>query len=324
MVKILSSLLILSCFLPSAWSRERQARVLHTEARSASSMSWLELGIGESESVMALIRLLEQSSTGKKLLIDATKKARETGRTLSDVISAGDGSLTDTTLIRRFSPESPEQVVYETRSVVTVNRQLRVREAVLDLAHELTHFAYREPFNPYTTKFTLKSFVESTVEGVGGEVEAFLVECQVLFELYPEQSHNNEHCQEIVDPKSGKLSKAKGIENFYRVGAYRDRFVNEMAEFNLANSDLPLLSGLEPLFISSAWGLPYPVAAFREYVTIMGRACENDLRRIEILKQSLTRAPASLESSLRMRQLEGDYNSRCQDFRSDLHSRRAL
>jgi hypothetical protein len=303
-------------------ARERQARVIHTEKRAAHTGNWLELGSNEQQSVVELIRLLEKSETGKKLLGQAQIRARETGRTLIDVISAGEGSLTDTTLIRRFTPENPDRVVYETRSVVTVNRHLRVREAVLDLAHELTHFTYRQAFNPYQTQFTLKSFVRSTVEGEGGEVEAFLIECQVLFELYPEAGSSNTHCQQIVDPLTGRLSKERGIQNFYRIGAFRDHFVKEMADFNLAEGDLPLLSGLEPLFISSAWGLPYPVAAFREYVTIMGRACENDLKRLEILKTSLGRAPASLESSLRVRQLEGDYHSRCGDFRADLHAAR--
>jgi hypothetical protein len=313
---------ILTLSINSIEARQRQARVIHTEKKIDHTGNWLELASNEEESVHELIRLLEKSETGKKLLNQALVKARETGRTLNDVISAGEGSLTDTTLIRRFTPDNPDKVVFETRSIVTVNRHLRVREAVLDLAHELTHFTFRQPFNPYQSQFTLKSFVRSTVEGEGGEVEAFLIECQVLFELYPDAANTNAHCQEIIDPQNGRLSKDRGIQHFYRIGAFRDHFVKEMADFNLSEGDLPLLSGLEPLFISSAWGLPYPVAAFREYVTIMGRACDNDLKRLEILKSSLGRAPASLESSLRVRQLEGDYQSRCGDFRADLHAAR--
>lgn len=321
MAKIVCILLFFISLHPAS-ARERVARVIHTEKKATHTGNWLELAATEEQSVHELIRMLEQSQTGKKLLNQAQLKARETGRTLNDVISAGEGSLTDTTLIRRFTPDNPDQVVYETRSVVTVNRHLRVREAVLDLAHELTHFTYRQPFNPYQSQFTLKSFVRSTVEGEGGEVEAFLIECQVFFELYPEAASTNAHCQDIIDPQNGRLSKERGVQHFYRIGAFRDHFVKEMADFNLSEGDLPLLSGLEPLFISSAWGLPYPVAAFREYVTIMGRACENDLKRLEILKTSLGRAPASMESALRVRQLEGDYHSRCGDFRADLHASR--
>jgi hypothetical protein len=311
-------------FMSKLDARERRARIIHEELPRPSQRTWLELGKSERESIESLIRILERSPTGLKLLQAASLKARETGRTLSDVIAAGEGSLTDTTLTRRFTPEAPDQVIYESRSVVYLNRRLNVREAILDLAHELTHFTYREPFNPYTNKFTLKSFVRSTVEGEGGEVEAFMMECQVLFELFPEESQSRSHCQQVVDPTSGKLSKARGIENFYRIGAYRDHFVKEMSEFNLAKDDLPMLSGLEPLFISSAWGLPYPVAAFREYVTIMGRACENDMKRLEILRTAIARAPASMESSMRYHQMQRDYDTRCHDFRFDLHSARAL
>lgn len=311
-------------FSIDSMARERRGRVLHIDRGAHQGQTWMDLGRDDQQRVESLIRILRESKTGEHLLQESARKARETGRTLADVISPGEGSLTDTTLIRRFTPEAPDQVVYESRSVVTINRRLNTMEAVLDLAHELTHFAYRQPFNPYNNGFTLKSFVRSTVEGEGGEVEAFMMECQVLFELYPEQSKSRAHCQEVVDPKTGRLSKRRGIENFYRIGAYRDHFVKEMADFDLAKDDLPLLSGLEPLFISSAWGLPYPIAAFREYVTIMGRACENDMKRLEILKDSLGRAPASLESSLRYRQMQTDYASRCEGFRFDLRSAQAL
>lgn len=315
--------LLFCLFSQSLWSqawKNRKPQLLHTETRWHSLKTWTDLGKTEEQAVVALVEILSRSETGMKVLQEAKQKASESGQTLSDVITAAEGSLTDTTLIRRFSPEAPDQVMYETRSKVTVNRNLRVREALLDLAHELTHFTYRTPFNPYTQHFTLKSFVESTVEGQGGEVEAFMVECQVYFELFPHEKDPDHQCRQVIDKKSGEISKRLGIEHFYRVGAYHKKFADELKTFELKPEDLPLLSEHDPLFISSAWGLPYPIAAFREFVTIMGRACENDLRRLELLKSSSLRAPASLELTNRYQKMNNDYESRCQSFRSDLHS----
>lgn len=297
----------------------REAKTIHTETKRLRSDSpWIQLADSEEQSVAKLIALLEKSATGKKILQKAQAKAAKDGLQIFDVISAGDGSLTDTTLIRRFSPESPEQIEYETRSHVTVNRRLRVIDAVLDLAHELTHYTFRTPFNPYDHQFNLKSFVKSTVEGEGGEVEAFVVECQVLFELYPHESRQN--CQKIIDPITQQLSKNLGVEHFYRVGGHMRSFAQEMGDYALKTEDFPHLSQDDALFISSAWGLPYPVAAFKEYVTIMGRACENDQKRLSIIKNQLSRSPASFESSSRFQKMQSDFEGRCRMFDSQLRS----
>jgi hypothetical protein len=49
---------------------------------------------------------------------------------------------------------------------------LGLKEAILDLAYELTHFSLRLPLTLFI-KFFAKEFIVSTVEGRGGEVEAF-------------------------------------------------------------------------------------------------------------------------------------------------------
>lgn len=311
--------LLFFCAEVSAQKNLREIRTIHSEEkRIRPDSAWVKLAETEQGSVEQLIQILQRSSTGKKILDKAAIKAQHNGQTLLDVISAGDGSLTDTTLIRRFSPDTPDEVDYETRSHVTVNRRLRVIDAVLDLAHELTHYTFRMPFNPYDHQFNLKSFVKSTVEGEGGEVEAFVIECQVLFELYPNE--NRQNCQKIVDPKSQKLSKTLGVEHFYRVGGHLRSFAQEMGDYALRPDDFPHLSQDDALFISSAWGLPYPVAAFKEYVTIMGRACENDQKRLDILKNQLSRSPASFEKSSRFQKMQNDFDGRCRLFESQLRS----
>ena len=90
----------------------------------------------------------------------------------------------------------------------------------------------------------------------------------------------------------------------------RDRFaVNE--------KDIPQASGNEALFISSAWGLPYPVAAVKEYVNIMDRVCKNDQNRITLMQDKLGRAPASsdtLKDTQDFRLMFEDFKSRCDRF----------
>ena len=46
----------------------------------------------------------------------------------------------------------------------------------------------------------------------------------------------------------------------------------------------PHLRPTDPLFISSAWGLPYPVAAYREFMGIRKRVCANEGRRLALIK----------------------------------------
>jgi hypothetical protein len=159
--------------------------------------------------------------------------------------------------------------------------------ALLDIAHELTHFAYRKDFNPYKEKFSLSRFIKSTVEGVGGEVEAYLIECRVMRELFPKRAKKNENCNKVFDKKSNSYSKKLGIMYFYRVGSFIDEFYRNRLVGENSLLKFPYLSSQDPLFISSAYGLPYPIASIREYQGIMRKVCTNDKRRIEILKKKL-------------------------------------
>jgi hypothetical protein len=282
---------------------------------------WLPAHKNSLEAVTDLVTILEKSKTGKKILEAAKTKAAEYGETLTDVIKAGEGSLTDTTLTRRFSSSAPDKVVFESKSVVMINKDLNVVDAVLDLAHELTHFNFREPFNPYSTKFKLSDFVASTVEGRGGEVEAFLVECQVLFEIFPHYAKQRGNCERMLDSNTGKLSKAEGIKHFYRVGSYLDTFKRKVRSYDPINEKqinegpLAQVSANEALFISSAWGLPYPVAAVEEFVSIMERVCENDQRRLNLMQAQRERSPASVEVKDNYSDFHSDYQKRCQAFK---------
>ncbi len=278
---------------------------------------WYKKSRSDEENFKRLVEALKKVETGKKVIEKATQKAAQQGYTLFDVVAIGDGSLTDTTLIRRFSASNPAHVVYETRSKVYLNRHLKMMDAILDFAHELTHFTYREPFNPYDARFHLKDFIKSTVEGRGGEVDAYMVECKVLKELLPGEGFSRSNCPKVFDQKTGSLSKDLGIQEFYKVGRHFDGLKKDMEKFAVTNKDLPQASGNEAMFISSAWGLPYPVAAVKEYVNIMDRVCKNDKNRIALMQEKIGRSPASgdtLKDNQDFRLMFEDFKSRCDKF----------
>jgi hypothetical protein len=281
-------------FIFSTWPKEfqRHARVIHVDRPSSFNRPWMKLGKTETESLQALIRLLEKSNVGKHILKRASRKASEWGMTLEDVLLAGEGSLTDTTLVRKFSPSRPDKVVYETRSKVYINKGLSVKNALLDMAHELTHFSYRRPFNPYRNEFSLKKFVASTIEGHGGEVDAYLVECKVLLEVFGRESVHQSNCSKVMNEK-GKFSKNLGIEEFYKLGRYYKRFNHVLEKHRVQPESFSGLSSRKSLFISSAYGVPYPLAAAQEFENIMTRVCHNDQKRLSLMKQQVSRAVAS-------------------------------
>lgn len=255
---------------------------------------WSEYTGSTEVNVLRLVEVLERSHTGKALVTAAAAKARASGLTLNDLITAGEGSLTDTTLIRKFHPDSPEDVAFETRSRVYINKHLAWREALLDLAHELTHYVSREPFNPYTLNFSLGDFVRSTIEGKGGEAHAFVNECLVMRELFTTELAQDSNCAQIGwgQDSSTALSRASAL--FYHMGSFYPQMKKVVDERGILK-DFPSLSDQKIKFISSAYGLPYPLAAIQEYQSVLSKVCENDRRRLTYMAAPRGRAPASLE-----------------------------
>ncbi|MGE3611144.1 MAG: hypothetical protein AB7I27_16250 [Bacteriovoracaceae bacterium] len=281
-----------------------EEKTIHVEEKYSKG-SWTEYTSSDELNLKRLIELLSKSKTGDRILKEARFKAASTGHTLIDVIKIGEGSLTDTTLVRKFSPASPDNVIYESRSVVYLNRHLTWDDALLDLAHELTHFVYREAFNPYAESFNAKDFIKGTIEGSGGEVQAFLTECKVLKELFSSKVQGRSHCQKIEDSE-GQLSFSKAVELFYHVGNYYDSMDKKLSEKNLQSADFNLKAD-KINFISSAYGVPYPVAALMEYELVLSKVCENDKKRIAYVQQGQKRGPASVGSD----KLLQSYKTRC-------------
>ncbi len=282
-------------------------KTIHVEGSMSASRSWMDYTSSQELNLKKLLELLGRSKTGEKLIKEAQYKASRSGLLLDDVIKVGDGSLTDTTLVRKFSPHSPEHVIYESRSVVYINRSLPWDDAILDLAHELTHYVYRESFNPYSESFNAKDFIKSTIEGGGGEVQAFLTECRVLRELFSRNVRSRSNCQRIEDG-SGELSYTRAVELFYHIGSYYDGFRSQLQKRDIAGSFADIKA--EKInFISSAYGVPYPIAALMEYDLVINKVCENDRKRLAYMQQGPKRGPASEDDG--HSKFVQTYSSRC-------------
>lgn len=308
-MKSLIVLFLCVSFIPQNAESFFRSRVLMEDQAVTWSKPWIKLGKTEQESIVKLLRILKSSPTGKRIYTVAKAKLQKQNMTFFDLLSSGDTSLTDTTLIRRFSPSDPMDVQYQTKSKITLNYYHNTFDALLDLAHELTHFNYRGAFNPYRQGFNWRDFVKSTVEGKGGEVEAYMVECKIMRELRPDHFSNGSRCLKITEQRSGKLSKLLAKRQFYKVGKHYDRFKGRLKDFRLdaKEIDFPLSDG-DSLFLSSAYGLPYPLAALEEYAVIMSTVCQNDLKRIDLIRRGPASQSPETQSYLR------DFEIRCNNF----------
>jgi len=281
-------------------------KVIHVEG-SLGARTWTEYTSSNELNLKKLLELLTRSPAGEKLIKEAQYKASRSGFTLDEVIKVGESSLTDTTLVRKFSPQAPEHVIYESRSVVYLNKNLSWEDALLDLSHELTHYVYRESFNPYSESFNARDFIKGTIEGSGGEVQAFLTECRVLKELFSKQVQSRSNCQKIED-ESGQLSFTKAVELFYHIGSYYDGFHKQLAKRDIA-SEFNSLKADKINFISSAYGVPYPIAALMEYDLVVNKVCENDKKRLAYMQQGPKRGPASVTDG--QQKFVESYSARC-------------
>jgi hypothetical protein len=274
-------------------------KILFEEDPYTPVKKWTYLGTDETESIKQLIGILTKSPIGERILALAKKKAMEFGKSLDEIIISGEKSFTDSTLIRKFSTENNSEIIYESRSMIQLDRNLGPKEALLDLAHELTHFSLRRQFNPYDEKFNAKDFIISTVEGKGGEVEAFLVECTVFRETFSKEEFQKSKCNKLLDPGTGKISKQKGIEHFYRIGEHLSNFQQELQKMGISKEDFPYLTDETATFYSSTYGLPYPIAAMREYQMIQKKVCQNNFNRSQYFKKSKTKNEEVSDENLR-------------------------
>lgn len=272
---------------------------------------WYKSSLSDRKNMQRLFAVLAKSKTGRFLIKKA--RAKSSGKELYHLVRPGASSFTDTTLLRQFKGDSAKKLKIKSLTKVSINRYLKTMDAVLDLAHEVAHFAFKNAFNPYKKSFKLKNFIRSTIEGKGGEVDAYLFECRVYKELFPQLVWSS-NCARIFNDKSQKFSRKDAIKEFYKVGKYFELMQTELAmnKNNLARH-FPF-SKRPARLLSSAYGVPYPVAAIFEYKTVIKKVCENDFQRILLLKNkskdTISTQYAGLQKSS-LFQLEKRYFKRC-------------
>jgi len=252
-----------------------------------------------------LLKILKTSETGQKIITLAKNKYK---KNIFDLIKVGNVSLTDTSLKRSFYPGSSD-IDYEEISTVVINKNLNLRDAVLDLSHELTHFTFRKVFNPYQNNFKIKDYIKRTIEGRGGEADAFIVECRVRKELFGEDSLNENQCGKIII--GNDFSRKRVVSLFYQMGKFYSKFIDFT---NSENYNYQLANSKNIHFISSAFNLPYPLAAAMEFINIKDKICRTNKMRIQSFKKEL-RKPASVTkrspSSSVVSQLENNFSKYC-------------
>ena len=309
MSRILLTFIILSS-LTNAYDWKNRGGII-SNINERPNQSWLLLGKTKRDAIKELLKIVESDPIGIRLISKARMKARREGKSLLDVIDVGEVSLTDTTLVRRFSPDNPFDVTYEAKSVVYVDQGHDIKDAALDLVHEVTHYTYKKPFNPYIKGFEISDFLVDTIEGRGGEIEAFIVECKVGKSLFG-KSRLSPQCLSILG-SDGEFSKVLASAEFYKLGPHFDKFIEMARKNNLRLERFSFLSRNSGVIISSAWGSPYPVAILEEYGGIMERVCDNDRRRLSYYASEKKRAPASKTESYH-RALK-DLQARCGRFK---------
>jgi len=281
------------------------------------NQKWVRLYKTEKKSIQKLLEILKKSEIGQKIISLAKKKSSLLKSRLDDLIKGGRVSLTDTTLVRKFSPLSPEKLYVSTKSKIYLDRSLNVIDALLDLSHELTHFASRDHFNPYKKSFSLKTFIVEMIEGKGGEVEAYLVECRVYKELFPKYFYKKSNCLKIYNQETGRFSRERGVIKFYQIGSHLRVFQKEIERLNVDSKDFPYLNSRPSYFISSSYGLPYPVAAVKEYLSIIKKVCQNDLKRLQFFQKNLNKHSTlrnDYEEKNKFNNIRDSILSRCQKY----------
>ena len=278
----------------------RQSTVIHVE-RPNYNKPWIQLSSNPHQALEKLVTIMAQSPKGALLLKQAHAKAHRERTTLSNILQPGEKSFTDITLMRKFSKHAPKEIRYKSYLRVFINHNLNIRDAVMDMAHELVHYTFRNTFNPYKKNFNLKNFIVSTLEGKGGEVDAYMMECEVFFELFHKSYQNKTPCHLTLDPHTQKMDRTRATKLFYRLGEHYHPFLNKIQKHNIGGSFLQHISPRHTLLLSATHDVPYPVAAIYEYETILKKTCENEFKRINIL-------PKREVSSL----MTEDYRKRCQ------------
>ena len=212
-------------------------------------------------------------------------------------LKKGKVSLTESTYARSYS-------VSEGREVVNIQHEVSIAEgssradAVLDLAHELVHYSRRTLLSPYDPSLRRDQFIRVGIEGAGGEIDAFSMECRVakeMLERFPEFP-TQKLCARYWTA-SGEFDSKKVHQDFYAVGRHYQSVRSALGRGGV----LPDLNNGKVVFRSSYAGVAYPVALSKEFDETIATACRNNARKARVLASiDLKPVPGAVEEQKRL------------------------
>ncbi len=256
-------------------------------------------------SLPELLELLRTTPTGKALLAKAQAKDQK----FLTQIYKGRVSFTENTYSRSYSLLDGQEEIHVSETI-TIGDSLAKSDAVVDLAHELTHFAYKQFMSPYHLELTKTEFIHNGIEGRGGELDAFAVECRVAWELQKKYLNFPDHslCKHYRVGELG-FSRALAKQDYYAVGK-----IVSKSDASLLQS-FPAYSQKLPVFTSSYAHLPYPLALAKEYEDTRRSACENNAKKYKLIASQSTkgRAPSSLRLESEVLRLTAFRQNFCQN-----------
>ncbi len=266
----------------------------------------------ERQALYKLLHIVRQTKFGRKLIKTAFKRYTK----FYERINVGERSFTESTYSRTYSLKDGSEEL-EIENHLTINRDLPRIDAVYDLTHELVHFLFRKPHNPYQMEFSMPEFVRHGIEGKGGELQAFEAECHIAWEIERKakvEPHRLCGKYEIAKAKrkkkhwSAAFNRKRAGKDFYAVGNYYVTLQGLQIE-------LPSLSNLHPVFISSLENSPYPYALIQEFVNVRKMACENNVRKARLIQQQAARAREGRDPAADISSLSKEYKRLSKYFR---------
>lgn len=187
-------------------------------------------------------------------------------------ILPGEISRTESVLTRHLDPVTQSET--KVREVfVYLKLEQGLQDALMDLAHELTHATAKPTWDPYQADLTLGEYIWQNLEGDGGEIYAVYHECQAADEM----QFQTTRCERYQKLKgSNRLTQI--TKDFYKTGEWADGVTRTLG------TDLkrfPFLNNDRPELYSATGGKPYPAALWEEFSVLTSRACENSKRRLQ-------------------------------------------
>lgn len=232
-----------------------------------------------------LVTILKSVPEGMAVLRRAERKDPR----FAERIKMGEASYTESTFSRTYSLIDGKQQI-SLRHEVTLNRDLSLANAVVDLAHELVHFTEKGMLDPYRPGFELSQFIRNGIEGDGGELRALAVECRVAWALERDYSGFPPHklCERYRKP-GNDFAEAKAKLDYYALGSWFGRSGRRLKD------EIPEISAHAVVFTSSYASKPYPVALAEEFAMTRKAACENNQRKYRLIasQSGAGRQPAS-------------------------------